>query len=597
MKALIKRQIKIRMDITMAITNELRETIKLMQGGSEEAFGNFYQNTYPYVYAKAKYIMHNEEDALDLTQETFIQAYRGIGAIADVENVYAWLGGIVYRQGMKIFNKKKELLTGEDQEYVFDDLVAEDATPEQTVEMQATANIVQGMIEELPELQRVAVMAFYYDNMKIDDIASMCDCSSNTIKSRLNYAKKFLREKVEVHQKQNNYKLCSLSPALLLFVFKSLFGKESYQMSAQAAESVYALTCGKLGIGPVALSGTASGAAASVVGETATATGGTAATVGTATVAAASTGLGLKIAAIVGAVLLVGTGIGFGSYKAIKYFTEDESTSVDVSSDNNSNMVAVNSETEDTETADTVDDSTDGDASDDSSTTNVSTGNQTEYVSNINIQINISNEREFYDAGDGYVDMEIVQLGDDGTEVDSAFEQNVQFIDGRTTICMISNQNVRYDGDIYRFEDGSMITYLTVTEPGNVVYDLGDTYYAPIFVTNDSQKMIQNTAFEEASYMGKGCNVDIKNVDGDFFDVKIGVRTIDANTFVADSEGDFQLQNVNGVVQFSMSTSAGTIIRGYMYKNADGDLVFNYLEYDGGELKSYSSSAYILKKM
>ena len=52
MKALIKRQIKIRMDITMAITNELRETIKLMQGGSEEAFGNFYQNTYPYITKK-----------------------------------------------------------------------------------------------------------------------------------------------------------------------------------------------------------------------------------------------------------------------------------------------------------------------------------------------------------------------------------------------------------------------------------------------------------------------------------------------------------------------------------------------------------------
>lgn len=580
----------------MAITNELRETIKLMQGGSEEAFGSFYQTTYPYVFAKAKYIMHNEEDALDLTQETFIQAYRGIGAIADVDNVYAWLGGIVYRQGMKIFNKKKELLTGEEQDYVFDDLVSEEATPEQAVEMQATANIVQGMIEELPELQRVAVMAFYYDNMKIDDIATMCECSSNTIKSRLNYAKKFLREKVEVHQKQNNYKLCSLSPAVLLLAFRAMFAKESYQMSAQAANSVYVSVCGRLGMKAAmgatgGVSGTGAGASVGTTGAAASAAGTTA--------AAAGVGMGVKIAAIVGAVLLAGTGIGFGSYQAIKHFTaEEEATSVDDSLDNNNNTVVVNSETEDTETANTVDDTADGDASDDSSTTNLSTGNQTEYVSSSNIQINISNERDFYDAGNGYVDMEIVQLGYDGSVVDSVFEQNVQFIDGRTTICMVSNQNIRYDGDIYRFEDGSMMLFLTVNEPGTGVYDIGDTYNTPICIAKDSQEMIQNTPFEEETYMGKGCDVEIKNVNGEFLDAKIGVRTIDANTFVANSEdGQYYLQNVNGVVPINMSTSAGTTIRGYMYKNVDGDLVFNYLEYDGGELKSYSSSAYILKKM
>lgn len=39
--------------------------------------------------------------ALDLTQETYIQAYKGIESIEDVNNVYAWLGGIVYRQGMQ----------------------------------------------------------------------------------------------------------------------------------------------------------------------------------------------------------------------------------------------------------------------------------------------------------------------------------------------------------------------------------------------------------------------------------------------------------------------------------------------------------------
>ena len=120
----------------MAVTKELKDAVERMQAKDETAFATFYEQTYPYVYAKAKYVMHDEEDALDLTQETYIQAYKGIESIEDVNNVYAWLGGIVYRQGMRIFNKKKELLTGEEQDYLFEEMESGEATPEQAVEQQ-----------------------------------------------------------------------------------------------------------------------------------------------------------------------------------------------------------------------------------------------------------------------------------------------------------------------------------------------------------------------------------------------------------------------------------------------------------------------------
>jgi len=248
----------------MAVTKELIEAIEEMQRGNPEGFAKVYEETHNYVYAKAKYMMKSEQDALDLTQETYIQAYRGIASLKDANNIYAWLGGIVNRQGMKVINKKKELLAGETQEYIFDDIESNEATPEQMAEQNATVEIIREMIDELPELQRVAVMAFYYDNMKIDAIADMCECSSNTIKSRLNYAKKFLKTKVEEHERKNRYKLCSVSPAILFLVFKGLFSEETYKMPAQAAKSVYEASCSALGIEAVSLS--ASGAAAGVPG-------------------------------------------------------------------------------------------------------------------------------------------------------------------------------------------------------------------------------------------------------------------------------------------------------------------------------------------
>ena len=280
----------------MAITNELRDAINAMKKGEAEGFSKMYDATHDYVYAKAKYIMKSEQDALDLTQETYIQAYKGIASLEDANNVYAWLGGIVYRQGMRIFGKKKELLTGENQENIFDEVVAKDATPEEAADQQATVDIVKGMIAELPELQRVAVLSFYYDNMKIEDIAQLCDCSANTIKSRLNYAKKYLKTKVEAHERHNRYKLCSLSPAVLLLAFKGLFAEAEYKMPAYAVRKVYVAACARAGVKAAPLSAMQASAATQAY----------ASAVAGATASAAKTGLAMKIAAIAAAIAVTG---------------------------------------------------------------------------------------------------------------------------------------------------------------------------------------------------------------------------------------------------------------------------------------------------
>ncbi len=303
----------------MAVEKELIKGINLMMQGNEAGFNTLYSYTYNYVYGRARMIMKDEQDALDLTQETYIQAYKHIHTLEDVNNIYAWLGGIVYRSGMKIFRKKRDVLVNEDAEGIFENVVSEDKDfrPEVTAEEKATSNIIMSMIDELPELQKAAILAFYYDNMKIDDIAEMFDCSSNTIKSRLNYAKKFLKDRVEMHEKKYAYKLHSLSPAVLFLALRSLLAGETYTMSAAVAQGVYNASCSMLGFVPTAIAaaggagasvsmsvfaedeagasaaGTASAGAAgstTAAGATATSTtAGASATAGTATAASATT--------------------------------------------------------------------------------------------------------------------------------------------------------------------------------------------------------------------------------------------------------------------------------------------------------------------
>lgn len=284
---------------SMAAEKELLHGIALMKEGKEEGFNILYSHTYNYVYGRARSIMKTESDAQDLTQETFIQAYKGIASLEDANNIYAWLGGIVFRQGAKLYNKtKQELLLNEDQDYIFDEVETKDvdALPEESAELKATTDVVMGMIDELPELQRSAIVSFYYDHMKIEEIAKVFGCSVNTIKSRLNYAKKFLKSKVEEHQKQYRYKLFSFSPAVLLLALRGLLTSEKYTMAPESAEKVYHVACDALGITSSTVAVGAVGvAAASVTG--AGSTGAAGAATGTAVTAGATAIEGAAISA------------------------------------------------------------------------------------------------------------------------------------------------------------------------------------------------------------------------------------------------------------------------------------------------------------
>ena len=204
----------------MAISEQLLDGINTLQIGNSCGFDVIYNETSSYVYARARMIMKDEQDANDLVQDTYIQAYQNINSLQDPQNIFAWLGGIAYRQGMKIYRKKNDVLLDEDCEGVFEQIESEDISwsPELSTEQKAVGNIVAEIIDELPPLQKAALTAFYYDGMKIDEIAQMYDCSSNTIKSRLNYAKKFVREKVETREKQDNVRLHSVGGVSIFFL-------------------------------------------------------------------------------------------------------------------------------------------------------------------------------------------------------------------------------------------------------------------------------------------------------------------------------------------------------------------------------------------
>lgn len=227
---------------------DLQKAVEQMARGEEAGFNKVYSAACNKVYFWARQITKNEQDAEDLVQIVFVEAYKNIGSLQSPKALFAWLNEITYRQGAKMYRKRSEVLLDEEGQGMFDIIESEDISvmPELTADQQATCEIIMGIIEELPELQKAAVTAFYYDNKKVEEIARMMECSTGTIKSRLNYARKYIKERIEEKERTEGYRLHTEGLPVLWLALRLLSKK--YAITAGFAQKIYLAVCQELGI-------------------------------------------------------------------------------------------------------------------------------------------------------------------------------------------------------------------------------------------------------------------------------------------------------------------------------------------------------------
>lgn len=252
----------------MKISKDILDAIKQAQEGKEEGFNKIYSATYNFVFFRSKMIMKNDSEAWDLLQEVYIVAYKSIAKLEKPDNLYAWLGGIAYNLGMKAYRKKQDVLLDEEGEGIFDDLKSFDidTQPEEYVEQEQTSNIIKELIDGLPPLQKAAVIAYYFDEMSVSEIAETFECSTGTIKSRLNYARQYLKQAVEEKEKKDGIRLHSVTIPALLLALRML--SEETVVSAQVAQITYNGICTSIGLKAGTLVPIANGAGASISATT-----------------------------------------------------------------------------------------------------------------------------------------------------------------------------------------------------------------------------------------------------------------------------------------------------------------------------------------
>ena len=172
--------------------------VKAAANGSESAFETLVTENQKLVYNVALKLTGDPEDALDVSQETFLKAYRNLSSFRFESRFSAWLYRLAYNASMDLLKKKRGTvsLTAEDEEGEERELAIADTapTPEESLEREETRRAVREAVARLPEDKREIIVMREFSGMSYSDIADALGIEEGTVKSRISRARAALAE-------------------------------------------------------------------------------------------------------------------------------------------------------------------------------------------------------------------------------------------------------------------------------------------------------------------------------------------------------------------------------------------------------------------
>lgn len=166
--------------------------IQLFRSGNEQAITELICRYQGNVYTTIYYLVKDKYIAEDLFQETFLKTIRHLqkDKYEEQGKFLPWILRIAHNLCIDHFRKIKQqvritLSSGED---FFSFLPSDTSTAEQNYIQMQTENMVQHMIEQLPDEQREVVLLRIYGELSFKEIADITGVSINTALGRMRYA-------------------------------------------------------------------------------------------------------------------------------------------------------------------------------------------------------------------------------------------------------------------------------------------------------------------------------------------------------------------------------------------------------------------------
>lgn len=162
---------------------------ELLKNGDKETFKELIEENKKYLFNIAIAILKNEDDAGDAISETIIKAYKNLRKLKEAKFFKTWITRILINESNKILKSRSRTYSLEEWQDLSNEVKSDNISREEILDLRKA-------LTKLSKEHYTVIMLFYYNELKIDDIAQILKVPVGTIKSRLNMARKNLYDQL-----------------------------------------------------------------------------------------------------------------------------------------------------------------------------------------------------------------------------------------------------------------------------------------------------------------------------------------------------------------------------------------------------------------
>lgn len=166
---------------------DIEKLVKSAKRGNDEAFEQLLAFMREKLYRTAYSYVRNEQDALDIYQESIYKAYTTLKTLKNPNSFPGWIMKIVVYKSIDFIRKDARKFTSGDEAF-FAEIAGN-----QSMENIAYSLDVKEAIDTLDAKYKTIMWLRFYHDFTVKEIAKMLGCPEGTVKSYINRAKKELK--------------------------------------------------------------------------------------------------------------------------------------------------------------------------------------------------------------------------------------------------------------------------------------------------------------------------------------------------------------------------------------------------------------------
>jgi RNA polymerase sigma factor (sigma-70 family) len=154
------------------------------------------------VYNLAFRICCNHEEAEEISQDSFLKAYRALGSFKRKSSFSTWLYRIVYNTAISyVRTKKREVLSLEDFPVDAADFIGT-GTTEEDAENEYRRSLLNFAFQKISDEERSLITLHYYEEMSTEEMSDVTGISKSNIKVKLFRARQKMLQIIENAEKK-----------------------------------------------------------------------------------------------------------------------------------------------------------------------------------------------------------------------------------------------------------------------------------------------------------------------------------------------------------------------------------------------------------